>query len=172
MRSFLDNIQKRIPIPSAPMKDDLPISQSPNGGTTHLIGLRRRIISSFSVKIQPFSSSAACSWAALRRSKSAPEFAEDQFSRGTIRRWWDWSWAWLLSKKPVFARDLEMNEEEAAMLGCHSKGTLRHLFHKIRSEIRKIVPASQGLPTTNARFRYDSISYAHNFDDGNASGQL
>lgn len=59
-----------------------------------------------------------------------------------------------------------MNEEEMSMLGCHSKGSLKHLFYKVRSEIRKLV-RSQTLPTRAAQgFRYDSFNYAKNFDDG------
>ncbi|XP_020593315.1 uncharacterized protein LOC110033620 [Phalaenopsis equestris] len=165
MESLLDGNQnqKKTFFPSKPMKDELPISQTPNK-ETHLIGLRRRLISSFSIKIQPLSSSAVCSWASLRRSKSAPEFVQE-FTGGSLRRWWEWSWSWLLSKKPGFVRDLEMNEEETEVLGYHRKGSVRHLFYKIRSEIRKLVQP-QRLPTTHCKFRYDSFSYAQNFDGG------
>ncbi|KAI0501643.1 hypothetical protein KFK09_016588 [Dendrobium nobile] len=169
MGSLVDNNQKKTFFPSKPMKDELPISQSPNK-ESHLIGLRRRIISSFSVKIQPLSSSAVSSWASLRRSRSAPELIEE-FGGGSVRRWWEWSWSWLLSKKPGFARDLEMNEEETAILGCQNKGSIRHLFHRIRSELRKLVQAKT-LPTTQCGFRYDSFSYAQNFDEGNARGEM
>ena len=129
-----------------------------------MTGIRRRI-SSFSVKIQPLSS-ASTAWA-FRRSKSAPSMGE--LAGGPLRRWWDWGWGWILSRKPTFARDIEMNGEETAMLGCQSKGTWRHVFYKVRSEFRKLV-GSNTLPTTQ-QFRYDSFSYAKNFDDGKIGEQ-
>ncbi|KAG1363898.1 hypothetical protein COCNU_11G007250 [Cocos nucifera] len=158
MSSFFESFQKRRFFPTMPLKDDLPISQEQQKDT-HMIGLRRRI-SSFSVKIQPLSS-ASTAWA-FRRSRSVPSIAE--LAGGPLRRWWDWGLGWVLSRKPTFARDLEMNEEETVMLGCHSKGTWRHVFYKVRSEFRKLV-GSNTLPTTQ-QFRYDSFSYAKNFDDG------
>ncbi|KAF8406737.1 hypothetical protein HHK36_008829 [Tetracentron sinense] len=118
---------------------------------------------SFAHRIQPFSSPAS-SWA-FPRSKSMPSLGE--FSGGSIRKWWDWGWAWILSRKPTFARDLEMNEEESAMLGCHNKGSWRHVFYKVRSDLRRLVRSDHvGLPQT---FRYDSYSYSQNFDDGKRS---
>lgn len=74
---------------------------------------------------------------------------------------------WIMSKKPTFAQDLEMNEEEKAVLGCHSRGSLRHVFYKVRSELRRFVRSDNnvGLPQT---FRYDSFNYSKNFDDGKA----
>lgn len=69
-----------------------------------------------------------------------------------------------MSRRPTFARDLEMNEEETTLLGFHSRGTLRHVFYKVRSEFRRFL-GSDRLPTTQT-FRYDPCSYAKNFDDG------
>ncbi|XP_010943508.1 uncharacterized protein [Elaeis guineensis] len=158
MSSFFENFQKRRFFPTMPLKDDLPISQD-HQKDTPMTGIRRRI-SSFSVKIQPLSS-ASTAWA-FRRSKSAPSMGE--LAGGPLRRWWDWGWGWILSRKPTFARDIEMNGEETAMLGCQSKGTWRHVFYKVRSEFRKLV-GSNTLPTTQ-KFRYDSFSYKNNFDDG------
>jgi len=86
-----------------------------------------------------------------------------------LRRWWQWGWGWILAKKPTFAQDLEMNEEETKMLGFHSRGTWKHIFYKVRSGIRELVRPST-LPTTH-RFRYDSLSYAQNFDDGKKGDQ-
>lgn len=91
--------------------------------------------------------------------------AMGEHAGSSLRKWWEWGWAWVMSRKPSFAGDLEMNEEETAMLGAHSQGSWRHLFYKIRSEFRKIVGPGQ-LPVTQ-KFRYDSFSYAQNFDDGN-----
>ncbi|KAI8030521.1 hypothetical protein LOK49_LG01G03402 [Camellia lanceoleosa] len=77
-----------------------------------------------------------------------------------LRKWWDWGCGWILSRKPTFARDLEMNEQETAVLGCHSKGSWRHVFYKLR---KLLVRPHHNLPQT---FRYDSVTYSQNFDDG------
>ncbi|KAF9618700.1 hypothetical protein IFM89_002395 [Coptis chinensis] len=148
---------KKSFFPSRPLKDSLPLSQN----STTDQSLRRRLsLSALSVKIQPISSPAT-SWA-LRKSKSMSSLGE---SAGTsIRKWWDWGWAWILTKKPTFAQDLEMNEEESAMLGSHSKGSWRHVLYKVKSEFRRLVGSNPvGAPNG---FRYDSFSYAQNFDDG------
>ncbi|WOL04275.1 hypothetical protein Cni_G12996 [Canna indica] len=161
MGGLLENLQKKRLFPAMPYKDDLPIFQKGGGGgASHLIGMRKRI-SSFSVKIQPLSTASA-EWA-IRRSKSMPSIGE--FAGVPLRRWWGRWWGWILSRKPAFAQDIEMNDEETAMLGCQSKGSWRHIFYKVRSEIRKLM-RSNSLPTTQG-FRYDSFSYAQNFDDGN-----
>ncbi|XP_059647355.1 uncharacterized protein LOC132293761 [Cornus florida] len=126
----------------------LPVSQPDSQDQ----GLIRRRLSSLSLKIQPISASPAASWA-FRRSKSVSSMGE--YAGSSIRKWWDWGWAWILSRKPTFARDLEMNEEERAALGFHDKGSLRHVFCKVRSEIRRLVGSDNlTLPQT---FRYDSF---------------
>uniref|UniRef100_A0A5B7B4Z6 Uncharacterized protein n=1 Tax=Davidia involucrata TaxID=16924 RepID=A0A5B7B4Z6_DAVIN len=50
----------------------------------------------------------------------------------------------------TFAGDLEMNEQETALLGCHNKGSWRHVFYKVRSELTRLVGSSHnvGLPQT------------------------
>lgn len=136
----------------------LPVSQ-PVGGE----GIRKRLSSLYSVRI---SSSASSLGAAFRRSKSVGdvEYMRARAADGfvSIRRWWDWGWSWILSRKPTFAKDLEMNEDEKAALGCHSKGSWRHVFYKVKSELRRRLMGSEGLPQT---FRYDSLDYSKNFDD-------
>ncbi|RVW48353.1 hypothetical protein CK203_069552 [Vitis vinifera] len=125
-------------------------------------GLRRRL-SSFSFKIQPICSTPS-SWR-FPRSKSLPSMGE--FGGSSMRKWWDLGWAWILSRKPTFAKDLEMNEEETVILGCHNKGSWRHVFYKVRSELRRLVGSDRvGLPQT---CRYDSYSYSQNFDQGNTA---
>ncbi|KAL7257259.1 hypothetical protein ACSBR1_003549 [Camellia fascicularis] len=121
-------------------------------------GLRRRL-SSLSLKIQPSpeAADATYSWV-LRRSKSVSSMGE--YAGSSIRKWWDWGCGWILSRKPTFARDLEMNEQETAVLGCHSKGSWRHVFYKLR---KLLVRPHHNLPQT---FRYDSVTYSQNFDDG------
>ncbi|KAJ6853851.1 uncharacterized protein M6B38_112950 [Iris pallida] len=176
MGSLIETIQKkRFLIPSMPYKDELPISSSSSqsskaeqlGGLIG-IGIRKRI-SSFSVNIQPCLASTASSAWAFRKSRSMPSLGE--LAGGpVIRRWWERSWGWLLSKRPTFAKDVEMNEEEIALLGRHSKGTLRHVLYKLRAEIGRLLllartDQSALLPTsTHEQFRYDSFSYANNFD--------
>ncbi|EEF48013.1 uncharacterized protein LOC8285387 [Ricinus communis] len=154
MSSIIQSFQKR--------STSLPVSQT--GTTVHdetskdeQGGIRRRL-SSLSLKMQPMASPTTTdSWAFLHRSKSAAA------AGSSLRKWWDWGWSWILSRKPVFAKDLEMNEEETKILGSHNKGSWRHVFYKVRSEFRKIVRSDNvGLPQT---CRYDSFSYSKNFND-------
>ncbi|KAJ3707379.1 hypothetical protein LUZ61_011084 [Rhynchospora tenuis] len=148
-------------------KDSLPISQTITATVEtnypeHINGLRRRI-ASFSVKIQPIST-ATTEWA-FRRSQSMPSFRD--ITSGPLSKWWSWGTSWLLSKKAQFSRDLEMDGEgeQTTMLGTDgTSNAFVHLFYKVRSELRKLI-RSDKLPTTH-KFRYDSFSYAQNFDDG------
>ncbi|CAI9299204.1 uncharacterized protein LOC111896199 [Lactuca sativa] len=144
----------------------LPVSHNPssNDPSSVVAGMRRRL-SSMSLRIQPSSisdtTSAATAWA-MRRSKSVSSMGESAST--SVRNWWDWGWGWILSRKPVFAQDLEFNQEETSVLRSHDKGSWRHVFFKVRSEIRRIVRSDNvGLPQT---VRYNSYSYARNFDDG------
>ncbi|KAJ4851085.1 hypothetical protein Tsubulata_016160 [Turnera subulata] len=96
------------------------------------------------------------------RSKSMPSSMGDYTSiSSSIRKWW----GWILSRKPVFAQDLEMNEEETKALGSHRRGSWRHLLFKLRSEIRKLSRSSDkvGVPQT---YKYDSFNYSKNIDHG------
>ncbi|XP_022878120.1 uncharacterized protein LOC111396075 [Olea europaea var. sylvestris] len=137
-------------------KQALPVSQPEEGG------IRRRLSSlNFQSNI---SSPATASWA-FPRSKSVSSMGE--YAGNSIRKWWDWGWTWILSRKPTFAHDLEMNEEETTVLGCHNKGSLGHVFYKVRSEFRKLIGSDNvGLPQT---FRCDSYNYSKNFDNGSRS---
>ncbi|XP_031126519.1 uncharacterized protein LOC116028832 [Ipomoea triloba] len=143
----------------------LPVSQPGGGGGE---GIRKRLSSLYSVQTPTtlISSSASSLGAAFRRSKSMGdvEYMRAKAADGfvSIRRWWDWGWSWILSRKPTFAKDLEMNEDEKAALGCHSKGSWRHVFYKVKFELRRRLMGSEGLPQT---FRYDSLDYSKNFDD-------
>ncbi|KAI5679586.1 hypothetical protein M9H77_00813 [Catharanthus roseus] len=150
-------------------KQGLPLSRPADSTQEEPAGQRiRRRLSSLSLstlKIQYSSNPASSSWA-FRRSKSVSSMG--QYAGDSIRSWWDWGWAWILSRKPTFAKDLELNEEETAALGCHNKGSWRHVFYKIRSELRKLLGSDNvgGLPQT---FRYDSYNYYKNFDDSKRS---
>ncbi|KAG4168271.1 hypothetical protein ERO13_A12G012850v2 [Gossypium hirsutum] len=65
----------------------------------------------------------------------------------------------------MFAQDLEMNEEETRVLGCHNKGSWRHVFYKLRSEIKKRMGSDKvGLPQT-CRVRNSSLLvYSNNYN--------
>ncbi|KAL5580467.1 hypothetical protein UlMin_012909 [Ulmus minor] len=70
-----------------------------------------------------------------------------EYAGTSIRKWWDWGWSWILSKKPIFAQDLEMNEEETKILGSSSRGSWRHVFYKCvgKEPIRALARAPSGL---------------------------
>ncbi|CAL5055511.1 unnamed protein product [Urochloa decumbens] len=149
MATILENIQKTRFLPTRPLKDELPTFQGGGGGggkESHLMGLRKRL-SSFSGKIQPISSASA-EWA-FRRSKSAPSLgAALAAGGGSLRQWWEWGVGWILSKKPGFAGDLEMNEEEVAALGRQGRGSWGHILYKMRAGVRRLVMSTHSLPTS------------------------
>ncbi|CAJ2633487.1 uncharacterized protein LOC123921865 [Trifolium pratense] len=64
----------------------------------------------------------------------------------SIRNWWDCTWAWILSRKPIFATDLEMNEHETKLLASRDKGSWKHVFYRMRSEIRRITNSDYCTP--------------------------
>ncbi|XP_009588926.1 uncharacterized protein [Nicotiana tomentosiformis] len=173
MSSLLQSFQSKEALPMSQ-----PAEETAGGG----LGVRKRL-SSLSLRInmrarsacqQPIlsfystSNTSSSSWA-FRRSKSLSSLSAGmgEYAGSSIRKWWEWGLGWIMSKKPTFAQDLEMNEEEKAVLGCHSRGSLRHVFYKVRSELRRFVRSDNnvGLPQT---FRYDSFNYSKNFDDGKA----
>ncbi|KAM7256756.1 hypothetical protein ACFE04_012497 [Oxalis oulophora] len=145
---IIQSIQKRSNF-------SLPVSSD----ETKEASMRRRL-SSLSLNLQPMKPAAA-SWA-FQRSKSVSSMGE--YAGSSIKSWWDWSWSWVLSKRPVFAQDLEMNEEEAKVLGTHNKGSWRHVFYKVRSEFRKLVGSDDkvGLPQT---CKYTRMDYSKNFNN-------
>uniref|UniRef100_A0A0E0IEC3 Uncharacterized protein n=1 Tax=Oryza nivara TaxID=4536 RepID=A0A0E0IEC3_ORYNI len=150
-------------------RENLPVTNATGKGRggDHLIGLRRRM-SSFSVRIQPLMSSAGAG-GAFRRATSMPSVKALAAQAGAVRRWWGWGLGWVMNRRPAFARDLEMNDDEAAALGCHCRGTWRHVFYRLRAGARRLL-GRDGLPLSAHDFRYDSVSYAHNFDNGDAAG--
>jgi hypothetical protein len=156
MSSIVQSFQKRNNSAA------LPVSQTDSSKDQAVAGLRRRL-SSLSLKIQPISSPAT-QWA-FQRSKSVSAMGE--YAGSSVKKWWDWGWSWILSRKPVFAQDLEMNEEETRVLGCHSKGSWRHVFYKFRSEVIKLARSGDKavLPQT-CRTSDHSFSYSKNLDAG------
>ncbi|KAI4318591.1 hypothetical protein MLD38_032272 [Melastoma candidum] len=134
------------------IKPSLPISH-PEDGPQPVAALLRRRLSSLSLRVPP-----ATDWALCRTKSVSSAIGSGE----SLRSWWDWGWSWILSRKPVFARDLELNEEEAKAIGSSSRGSWRHVFYKVRSEIRRLIrPDHAVLPQT---CRYDSFSYRNNFD--------
>ncbi|KAL5858666.1 hypothetical protein ACOSQ3_006124 [Xanthoceras sorbifolium] len=168
MSSIVQTFQKRTILPSN--NQALPVSQTDSSSSSSSFnsnneqqqqeGLRKRL-SSLSLRIQPpISSETVASWAS-QRSKSVSSMGE--YAGTSLRKWWDWGWSWVLSKKPTFAQDLEMNEEETRVLGCHNKGSWRHVFYKVKSDIRKLMGSDNvGLPQT---CKYTSFDYSKNFDE-------
>ena len=151
MSSIVQSLQKRMPT----SQGALPVSQG--SGLDQAPALRRRL-SSLSLKLQPISSPAT-SWA-MQRSKSVSAMGE--YAGGSIKRWWDWGWTWVLSRKPIFAQDLEMNKEETKILGSDNRGSWRHFFFKVRSELRKLM-SSNNVTTLPQTYRpYDSLNYPKN----------
>ncbi|KAK8659645.1 hypothetical protein V6N13_029842 [Hibiscus sabdariffa] len=151
MSSIMHNFQR---------SQTLPVSQTEQ--QPPLPALRRRL-SSLSLKLHPSISSPSPSSWAFPRSKSLSSMGD--YAGSSIRKWWDWGWSWVLSRKPIFAQDLEMNEEETRALGCHNKGSWGHVFYKLRSEVKKLMGSDKvGLPQT---CRYDSLANSKNL--GNES---
>ncbi|GKD53168.1 hypothetical protein Tco_1286555 [Tanacetum coccineum] len=130
----------------------LPVSHQPpptDSLSAATAGMRRRL-SSISFQIQP-TTTAATAWA-MQRSKSVSSMGESAST--SIRNWWDWGWNWILSRKPVFAQDLEFNQEDISFLKSNDKGSWKHVLFKVRSEIRKLLGSDNvGLPQT---VRYNS----------------
>ncbi|XP_021753252.1 uncharacterized protein LOC110718677 [Chenopodium quinoa] len=151
MSSIVQTIQQRTTKSSS-----LPISSS-SSSSDDQPSLRRRL-SSLSLNLHPSSISAspATSWA-IHRSKSLSSMGENAGS--SIKKWWDLGWAWVLSRKPTFVQDLEMNEEEKRFLGFQNRGSLMHLFFKVKSEVRKLL-------------RYDDMSLPQTFKYQNHNGSM
>ncbi|KAJ1269120.1 hypothetical protein BS78_07G186100 [Paspalum vaginatum] len=165
--AILETIKPRRSEEQLPVTTAAAAGGGGGGGAGGGIGLRRRV-SSFSACIAPSLSSSSA--AAFRRAQSMPS-VKALAAAGALRRWWEWGLGWVLARRPPFARGLEMSDDEAAALGgCHLRGTWRHVFHKVRAGARRML-GRDGRPLKPAApldFGYDSVSYAQNFDDGEA----
>lgn len=120
-------------------------------------GIRRRLSSLSLNKLQDsISSSIPKGSFNNMRSKSSQGL---EHAGSSIRKWWDLGWSWILSRKPAFAQDVEMNDEETSFLGSHNKGSWLHLFYKVRSEFDKILSfRSSSNLTLPQTFKYDHIN--------------
>ncbi|KFK30173.1 hypothetical protein AALP_AA7G227300 [Arabis alpina] len=141
MTSMMETLQIRKPT-------SLPVSQRPKSSSSVAItddepGLIRRRLSSLSLNLttQP----AAAIAARFPRSKSVSAMGEQAGS--SVKEWWGWGWSWILSRKVVFIRDLELNKEEAKSIGSQNRGSVMHVFFKIRSQIRNLIGGSSSNDT-------------------------
>ncbi|XP_004491646.1 uncharacterized protein [Cicer arietinum] len=109
-------------------------------------GLIRRRISNPSFNINTTDVSHFLNnWSTFPRSNSSFSFSFSSMC-DSARKWWAWSWAWILSRKPIFATDLEMNELEIKLLASRDRGSWKHVFYRMRSEIRKITNSHHCTP--------------------------
>ncbi|KAF5750994.1 hypothetical protein HS088_TW02G00004 [Tripterygium wilfordii] len=152
MSSIIQTFQRRsdaLPVSHQRQQVVAAVSQDQEQQT-----LRRRL-SSLSLKIQPgaalMMSSSSSILSNFPRSKSMGEYAGS-----SIKKWWELGWTWILSRKPTFAKDLEMNEEETRILGCHNKGSWRHVFYKLKSEIRRLVGSHDNIGVLPQTCKYNS----------------
>ncbi|KAF5727103.1 hypothetical protein HS088_TW22G00790 [Tripterygium wilfordii] len=131
MSSIVQTFQRRT--------DALPVSHQQQQAQDQEQQTLRRRLSSLSLKIQPgaelIMSSSSSVLSRFPRSKSM----------SSIKEWFDWGWTWILSRKPTFAEDLEMNEEETRALGFNNKGSWRHVFYKFKSEIHRLVGSDENI---------------------------
>ncbi|KAK3005302.1 hypothetical protein RJ639_016912 [Escallonia herrerae] len=157
MSSVFQSIQKKGSNFMGRNQASLPVSQSAaDAPNVERVVRRRSVLSSLSLNGLSTDPKPSLEWA-FRRSKSVSSMGE--YAGTSVRKWWDWGWSWILSRKPTFARDLEMNEEESSVLGSQSKGSWGHVFYKVRSELKRLVGADHsnvGLPQT---FRYQNSPY-------------
>ncbi|KAI4366989.1 hypothetical protein MLD38_022778 [Melastoma candidum] len=139
MNTIIQSIREKNLLPGFSSSLSLPLSRSTEPGQPPQPSLRRRL-SSLSLRIQQQVPSPGDSWASFRRSRSVSSMGDYAGGGGSsIRKWWEQGWSWIMSRKPVLARDLEMSEEEGRVLGAQNKGSLRHVLFKVRSEIMKLV---------------------------------
>ncbi|KAF8690127.1 hypothetical protein HU200_041366 [Digitaria exilis] len=147
-------------------EEKLPVTTAAGASAGGGGGLRRRM-SSVSAQLGPSLSAAAS--ASIRRAQSMPS-VKALAAAGALRRWWEWGIGWVMARRPppLF---MEMSDEEADEIGgCHCRGTWRHVLYKVRAGARRLL-GRDGRPLKPAAtpvFRYDSVSYAQNFDDGEA----
>ncbi|KAL9231783.1 hypothetical protein vseg_006959 [Gypsophila vaccaria] len=129
MSSMVQTIQQKT----------LPISSSSSSSTDDhdkLPTLRRRLSSlSLNLHAGSISSTSAATWA-VNRSKYITSMGKSAGS--SVKNWWAWGWAWVMSRKPNMFHDLEMNKEEKHFVGYHFKGSLRHVFYKLKCGVKRV----------------------------------
>ncbi|CAG7886251.1 unnamed protein product [Brassica rapa] len=130
MSSMMETLQIRKPA-------SLPVSQRLSPSTKDEHGVIRRRLSSLSLNLLNQPSEIA---SRFPKSKSVSDMGKQVGS--SVKEWWEWGWSWILSRKPIFIRDLELNREEAKTIGSQNKGSIMHVFLKLRSQIRSLVGSS------------------------------
>ncbi|KAJ0252185.1 Uncharacterized protein HA466_0130140 [Hirschfeldia incana] len=145
MSSMMETLQIRKPT-------SLPVSQrlSPSSSTKDdQHGVIRRRLSSLSLNLLNQPSEIA---SRFPKSKSVSDMGKQVGS--SVKEWWEWGWSWILSRKPIFIRDLELNREEAKKIGSQNKGSIMHVFFKLRSQIRTLMGSSSDtLPLSSKQKR-------------------
>lgn len=132
MSSMMETLQIRKPA-------SLPVSQrlSPSSSSKDEHGVIRRRLSSLSLNLLNQPSEIA---SRFPKSKSVSDMGKQVGS--SVKEWWEWGWSWILSRKPIFIRDLELNREEAKTIGSQNRGSIMHVFLKLRSQIRSLMGSS------------------------------
>ncbi|KAF8101069.1 hypothetical protein N665_0210s0005 [Sinapis alba] len=132
MSSMMETLQIRKPT-SLPISQRLTPTKDEHGGSV----IRRRL-SSLSLNLLNQPSEIA---SRFPKSKSVSDMGKQVGS--SMKEWWEWCWSWILSRKPIFIRDLELNSrEEAKTIGSQNKGSIMHFFFKLRSQFRTLVGSS------------------------------
>ncbi|GAU46675.1 hypothetical protein TSUD_254410 [Trifolium subterraneum] len=131
--------KESLPVSTATTRSSKSKQQDAAGGGEAIL-LRRRLSCSSLISNNNETSSSTWSFPCSSRSTKSFSFS---FS---ITNWWAWSWAWILSRKPIFATDLEMNEHETKLLASRDKGSWKHVFYRMRSEIRRITNSDYCTP--------------------------
>ncbi|CAH8344934.1 unnamed protein product [Eruca vesicaria subsp. sativa] len=132
MSSMMETLQIRKPT-------SLPVSQqrlTPSSKDDEH-GVIRRRLSSLSLNLLNQPSEIA---SRFPKSKSVSDMGKQVGS--SVKEWWEWGWSWILSRKPIFIRDLELNREEAKTIGSQNRGSIMHVFFKVRSQIRSLMGSS------------------------------
>lgn len=94
----------------------------------------------------------------------------DEFDNGSVRTslgrhrmHCQWVWKWGSARKAHLCRASGMDDVDGLLLGCCRRISWRHLFWKIKADWRNMIKPRSA---SHMRFKYDSLSYALNFDNG------
>ncbi|ESQ53568.1 hypothetical protein EUTSA_v10026488mg [Eutrema salsugineum] len=148
MSSMMETLQIRKPASLPVSQRSTSSSSAAAAATDDEPGLIRRRLSSLSLNL---SSQPAAIAARFPRSKSVSAMGEQAGS--SVKEWWEWGWSWILSRKPIFIRDLELNKDEAKSIGSQNRGSIMHVFFKIRSQIRNLMGSSSDTLPLSCKYK-------------------